>query len=109
MITKETLENLLEKYTYEFSQYTQARVEKDGLFYYCVDDIFNDKNCYSYFIKVDGELAGFALINNFLEINIPTDKIMYEFFITYPFRRKGIGRQATYQIFKQFCGSWQLE
>ncbi|MCL2112842.1 MAG: hypothetical protein FWH31_02710 [Streptococcaceae bacterium] len=60
-------------------------------------------------MKVDGELVGFALINNFLEINIPTDKTMYEFFITYPFQRKGIGRQTAYQIFKQFCGSWQLK
>ena len=65
---KETLRNLLEKYEYEFSQWTLQDVNKFGLYGYdYLDCYWTQKNRWAFLIKVDGMLAGFAMVNDFPE------------------------------------------
>lgn len=99
----------MEKYDYEFSQYTLLGVDEKGLFHYnWLDYYWKEKNRWAFFIMEKGELAGFAMVNDFPESDLATDYSMAEFFVLYKFRRQGIGKQAAHALFSRFQGKWQL-
>lgn len=107
---KEILRNLLEKYDYEFSQYDQGDVNDLGLYGYgYLDHYWTEEGRRAFFIKVEGKLAGFAMINSFREIEEATDHTLAEFFVMYKYRRQAIGKSAAFQIFDLFPGKWQLK
>ena len=110
---KETLRNLLEKYLYEFSQYEPADVNDMGLYGYTyLDNYWTDKNRYAFFIRVDGKLAGFVMVNNHndagIEAKIKTDFSMSEFFVMHKYKRMGVGSYAVKYILSRFKGKWQI-
>jgi predicted acetyltransferase len=106
---KEILRNLIEKYLYEFSQYENMDVSEHGL-YECknIDNYWIDKNKYAYFIKIDGNLAGFIMIDNHCYINIETEYSISEFFVMYKYKKLGIGRYTINYIFDKFKGKWSI-
>jgi len=107
---KEILKNLLEKYNYEFSQYEQSDVNNLGLYGFdYLDYYWIEKNRFSYFIKVNEILAGFALVSDDQEINIETDYSMAEFTIFYKYRNKGIGKIFVKYLFEKHKGKWQIK
>lgn len=108
---KEILRNLLEKYSYEFSQWDKRDVNKLGLYgYLYLDNYWTEDKRWAYFILVDGKLAGFAMVNDFPEVNDrDTDFQMAEFFVLYKYRRLGVGRQAFFKIMEMHKGRWQLK
>ncbi len=107
---KEILRNLLEKYDYEFSQYDQRDVGPLGLYGYgYLDHYWVEKNRYPFFIKVDGKLAGFVMVNDHPEVVSGTDYTLAEFFVMYKYRRMGVGRYAARYVFDRFKGRWQLK
>ena len=84
---KEILRNLLEKYDYEFSQYDQKDVNDLGLYGYdYLDHYWTEEGRHAFFIRVDGRLAGFVMINTFPEVEEPTDYTLAEFFVMYKYR-----------------------
>ncbi len=107
---KEILANLLEKYDYEFSQWDERDVNKLGLYGYgYLDYYWTETRRYAYFIKVDGTLAGFAMVNNHPETEEVIDFNLAEFFIMYKYRRLGVGKTAAYRLFDMYKGRWQLK
>lgn len=107
---KEVLRNLIEKYDYEFSQYDNRDVNKLGLYgYKYVDQYWTEKNRWAFFVKVDGNLAGFAMVNTCPEAKEATDYSLCEFFILYKYRRLGVGKYAAHKVFDRFKGKWQLK
>lgn len=107
---KEILRNLMEKYLYEFSQYDHKPVNALGLYGYAwLDYYWTDKNRYPFLIKVDGALAGFALVGGNASIFKDTRYSMDEFFLLYTYRRAGIGTKAARHIFDIFPGIWELK
>ena len=108
---KETLRNLLEKYEYEFSQWTLQDVNNFGLYGYdYLDCYWTQKNRWAFLIKVDGMLAGFAMVNDFPEAPDETaDYTLSEFFVLFKYRHKGVGKAAANMVFDQFRGRWQLK
>ncbi|MDR0322426.1 MAG: GNAT family N-acetyltransferase [Treponema sp.] len=107
---KEILKNLLEKYNYEFSQYDDIDVNNLGLFGYdYLDSYWTEENRYPFFIKVDGKLAGFVLINDHPEIKIETNYSVAEFFVVYKYRKHGVGKYAAKYILNKFKGKWQVK
>ena len=107
---KEILRNLMEKYLYEFSQYTLWDVNPLGLYGYgYIDHYWTEKGRWPYFVKVDGKIAGFVMVNDFREADAATDYTMSEFFIVYKYRRHGIGRKAAYAVIQEHPGVWQLK
>lgn len=107
---KEILRNLLEKYDYEFSQYTLEDVNPLGLFGYSrVDHYWTDPDRWAFFIKVEDKLAGFVMVNDHSELGEPIDYSMAEFCVLYKYRRQGVGRQAAFMAFDQFPGRWELK
>lgn len=107
---KEILRNLLEKYDYEFSQWDNRDVNKLGLYGYdYLDNYWTEKNRFAYFIMVDEKLAGFAMVNDYPEVDEPTDYTLAEFFVMFKYRRQGIGKIAAGKVFDLFHGKWQLK
>jgi len=106
---KEILKNLLEKYDYEFSQYDNRDVNKLGLYGYdYLDCYWTEENRWAFFIKVDGNLAGFVMVNDFAEAKEETDYSVSEFFVLYKYRRCGVGKYAVFTVLDMFKGRFQL-
>lgn len=106
---KEILRNLMEKYDYEFTQYTHEDVNPLGLYGYSyLDCYWTDPGRWAFFLKVDGQLAGFAMVTDYPEAG-NTDYNMAEFFVMYKYRRCGLGSWAVTELFKKFPGSWQIK
>ncbi len=106
---KEILRNLMEKYDYEFTQYTHEDVNPLGLYGYSwLDAYWKDPGRWAFFLRADGNLAGFALVNDYPEAG-KTDYTMAEFFVMYKYRRCGLGSFAASELFKRFPGSWQIK
>jgi predicted acetyltransferase len=106
---KEILRNLLEKYHYEHSQYDDRDVNALGLFDYdYLDNYWTEENKFPYFIRVDDKLAGFIMINDYLEAKFETDYTVSECFIMYKYRQKGIGKFVVKYILDKHKGKWQL-
>ena len=109
---REVLANLLEKYEYEFSQYNNCDVNKFGLYGYQYLDCYwwECERRYAYFIEVDGNLAGFVMINDYPEVeDRKTDFVISEFFVMYKYRRMGVGKKALFTALDLHCGKWQLK
>lgn len=107
---KDILNNLMEKYLYEFSQYDLIAFDENGLFddpY--LDFYFTDPARHPFFIYADGRLAGLALINKHAECPAPLDWAVAEFFVAYPYRRQGVGAAAMKELFQNFKGVWQIK
>ena len=50
------------------------------------------------------------MVNDYPEVeNEPTDYVIAEFFVMYPFRRHGVGQKAAELAFDRFHGRWQLK
>ena len=107
---KEALQNLLEKYLCEFSQWDKSDVDEQGLYGYpYLDCYFTEENRWPYLIWADGKLAGFILVSDYPEVPEETDFCLSEFFILYKYRRCGIGKQAAFRVFDCHRGRWQLK
>lgn len=107
---KEILKNLLEKYDYEFSQWDNRDVNKLGLYGYdYLDCYWTEEKRWAFFIVVDGNLAGFVMVNNYPEAKEETDYSLAEFFVMYKYRRLGVGKFSAMKAFDMFHGKWQLK
>ena len=107
---KEILDNLLEKYNYEFSQYDKIPFGGDGLYHYRYLDLYwTEEGRAAYLIYADGNLCGFALINKYPECGRPLDWSVAEFFVSYNYRRQGVGTAAMDEIFRLHRGVWQIK
>ncbi len=107
---KSVLRNLLEKYEYEFSQYDQRDVNCNGLYdYWYVDHYWTEDNRWAFFLLADGKLAGFVMVNDYPEVDLPSDYTLSEFFVVYKYRRSGLGTFAVRQLLERFHGGWQLK
>lgn len=108
---KEAINNLMEKYLYEFSQWELTDVNSSGLYAYeWLDCYFTEKQRFPYILKVDGNLAGFILVSDYPEVpEETTDFCLSEFFIMHKYRRMGFGKEAAFYVFNQHKGKWQLK
>ncbi len=97
------IEALAELYVYDFTEFTGEHVDHDGRFrprwveqYWLADDR------HPFLFRVDGELAGFALVHS----GAPHD--MAEFFVLRKFRGRGVAAVAALDVFARFPGEWQV-
>jgi predicted acetyltransferase len=106
---KPILENLMEYYVYEFSQYIDSiELKEDGRYgFEGLDDYWMDSNRHPFFIKVFGKLAGFVLVRT-VDVDSEPLHTIAEFFIMKKYGGKGIGKTAAKRIFDLFPGKWQV-
>ncbi|MDF3935796.1 GNAT family N-acetyltransferase [Pseudomonas citronellolis] len=58
-----------------------------------------------YLIRVDGQVAGFALVRRLSEQGLWE---LAEFYVAGALRRRGVGRSAAWALFAEHPGAWQL-
>ena len=109
-VDKPLLVRLMELYNYEFTQYDDADISEYGYYGYAhIDDYWNEDGRYPYLIRVDGKIAGFALICphcRFIE-NEVTHSIG-EFFVMIKYRRNGVGEYVAKELFTRHKGKWEV-
>ncbi len=81
----------------------------DGL-YQCFDlkAYFQEATRRAFLIRVDGELAGFVLLNQKGASAANVDWSINEFFILAKFQGKGVGKYVAQTIFTQHPGVWEV-
>lgn len=108
---KHTLKQLLELYTYDFTEFEAFEVDEDGLFGYdYFEEYWLEPTRHPFFVKVNGKLAGFVLVR---VLPTPDSEVQQlhsiaEFFIMKRYRRLGIGKAVSHQIFHMFLGAWEV-
>ena len=107
------LENMLQLYIHDFSELhahtprcdlaADGRYHADiplGAWWQAADHI-------PLLLRVDGKLAGFALLNAAAHSGLAVDRNMAEFFVVRKYRRAGIGSAAAHAIFSRYPGRWE--
>ncbi|MFO1504946.1 MAG: GNAT family N-acetyltransferase [Steroidobacteraceae bacterium] len=69
---------------------------------------FMDSSATLLTIVDDGQPAGFALVARDTRTSREADYRMAEFFISRPYRRRGLGRSAVGLILRRFAGRWEI-
>lgn len=107
---KSTLRNLLELYNYDFSDFDPEDVNENGLYgYLYLDHYWTEEGRHPFFIRVDGKLAGFALVSRIgTNEHIQPIYSVAEFFVMKKYRKLGVGLIASNEIFNRFCGIWKV-
>lgn len=102
--------NLMQFYYYDFSEYLDFEVEKNGLFqpYPDLETYWEDKLKFPYIIKIDNQYVGFALVRNVKDTSVTSYFSITEFFILKKYRQQGIGSYIAFQIFDLHKGNWQI-
>ncbi|MBQ8557021.1 MAG: GNAT family N-acetyltransferase [Clostridia bacterium] len=108
---KDTLRRMMEIYLSEFAQWDLRDMDENGLYgYEYLDCYWEEENRFPYFIRVDGRLAGFILVNDYPEVpGLQTDFCLSEFFVLPKYRRCGTGSAAARMVFDLHRGQWQLK
>jgi predicted acetyltransferase len=112
--TRPVFENLFQLYTHDFSEQwaggEDGELEADGRFapYPFLDSYWSEAGRTPLLIRVEGYLAGFALINAFSHSGLPVDRAVAEFFIARKHRRFGVGLAAAVKILGHRPGQWEM-
>ena len=106
------VENLARLYTYDISEFARAvsdgyKCSEEGLFEGGCGGYFESLTCQIFLVRVDNELAGFAIIE-LLDQGCSIDYTVSEFFILRAFRGKGIGKYVAHALFNRFKGNWDV-
>jgi predicted acetyltransferase len=107
------LENLLQLYTHDFSEFwagtAKGDLQPDGRFAdYPLAEYWTNSKWSALLIYSGNALAGFALVNDQPHSNVQADCNMAEFFIVRKYRGLGVGRLAAEIIFSARPGSWEV-
>jgi predicted acetyltransferase len=107
---QERVTALFELYIYEFSEMLAIDVGDGGRFVVRpLDKWFGDAGCHAFLLRVEGQLAGFAMVEERSHLNgDPSVRDMDQFFVLRKYRRHGVGERAAVWLFGQFPGRWEV-
>lgn len=112
---KTILANLIQLYRYDSSEFDGHVLTGHGYYLYkYFDHQWTDAYRRPLLVKVDGEIAGFALVsldvpNAYMKLSTAGQtNVIGDFFIMRKYRRKGVGRTVAESIFQQFPGTWEI-
>ncbi|MCL2168450.1 MAG: GNAT family N-acetyltransferase [Defluviitaleaceae bacterium] len=103
---KLVLRHMLELYFYDLSEFCDdLELDSSGLYGYgWLDYYWTEKGRFPYLLRVDGRLAGFALVQE----TKPGHFYGCEFFIMRKYRRRGLANALCNRIFQAHKGDWTL-
>jgi predicted acetyltransferase len=105
---KPVIERLLEFYIYDYSEFTGWDVNGQGQFgYRYLDNYWTEANRFPFLVRVDGAIAGFALVTVLEKDGAPETDVS-EFFVMRKYRRLGVGRIVAATLFDRFPGQWRV-
>jgi predicted acetyltransferase len=107
---KMVIQNLMQFYIYDFSEFIRYDVEGNGLFtpYPGLNDYWEESNNkFPYIITTNGKYVGFVLVK-FVTSTEPGHFSIAEFFILKKYRREGIGKAIAVKVFNLHKGHWEV-
>lgn len=104
------LRRLMQLYLYDLGSIDGWRIGPDGLYGDAerIERFWTEPGRRAFLVKVDAELAGFALIRDEAELAGAGTHEISEFFVLRKFRRRGVGEQAATRLFDLVPGPWEL-
>lgn len=108
---KSILRNLLELYTYDFTEFNLSDINEQGIYgYKYLDHYWTEDNRYPFLVRVNGNLAGFALVRGIGQNSSGLETYsIAEFFIMKKYRKLGVGKKVAFEVFDNFHGQWEVE
>ncbi|WP_339450144.1 GNAT family N-acetyltransferase [Pseudomonas sp. EA_5y_Pfl2_R50] len=104
----EVIENLMQFYMYDFSQWLPLKLAAHGLFpIQPQDSYWRQATTRPFLIRVDGELAGFVTVDNATHTEDVEHNIGY-FFLTRRWRGQGVGQFVISALLSRIPGRWQI-
>jgi len=104
----ETIENLMQFYLYDFSEWLPLKLGGHGFFnFQPLLDYWRNPATRPFLIKVDGELAGFVVVDDVVHLPGALYNIGY-FFVSRRFRGQGVAKFVVSTLLSQFPGQWQI-
>ena len=102
---KAIFESLFQLFAYDFSELMGMYINDDGKYPELNDmeDYYSKPNYCTYFVKVEGKLAGIAVIRFDEESNY-----FRHFFVMRKYRRSGVGQNSVHMIFNLYPGKWRV-
>jgi predicted acetyltransferase len=106
---KSVLQQMLELYEYDFSEFEGTELDSHGSFGYPYLDLYwLEAGRHPFIVRVNDNLAGFVLVNQ--KTYLPSSQwAMSEFFIMRKYRRQDVGRVVALSIFNQVHGNWEVD
>jgi predicted acetyltransferase len=102
------IRNMLQLYIHDFSEFEGFDLNQHGLYgYRYLDHYWTDPDRFPFIVRVNNELAGFALVSTF-DRGEYREARFSEFFIVRKYRRRGVGQDVARQVFTRFPGPWVL-
>ena len=112
---KTILYHLIQLYRYDSSEFDGHVLNRRGLYLYrYLDDQWTKDYRRPFIVKVDEEIAGFALVS----LDVPREYMklssaemtntISDFFIMRKYRRRGVGKAAAASLLEQFRGTWEI-
>lgn len=104
------LGNLFELYAHDFSEHVRLQIKASGRFEVAPGDAWWTRDDhFAYFIRLRGELAGFALARKGSRVTVASEVMdVAEFFVLRGVRGKGVGKAAAHTLFERFPGAWEV-
>ena len=104
------LENLLELYIHDFSEFVPVDVGEDGRFGYADLPLYwSESHRRPFLARIEGKVAGFALVTRGPGLDGPNEVWdMAEFFVLRRYRHRGYGTEIAEAIWKLCPGRWQI-
>ncbi len=106
---RQVLANLLELYRYDFTEFDGRDIGEDGRYgYRYLDSYWSEAGRHPFLVRVDGRLAGFALLR---QVAGPSGGLIMdvsEFFVMRRYRRLGVGQEMARILFDRFPGRWEV-
>lgn len=100
------IKNLVPYYIYDMSEYLGWDCDPAGRYDGCdeLPEYWEKPDHHPYLIQVDGRAAGFAMVRPY---PVGPERIeVGEFFILRKYKRRGIGRRCSFQLFNTYSGKW---
>jgi predicted acetyltransferase len=104
------LENLLELYIHDFSEFVSVDVREDGRFGYPDLSLYwREPRRKPFLARIEGKLAGFALVTRRLCLSEDSEVWdMADFFVLRRYRHRGVGAELAEKIWRLCPGKWQI-
>ena len=104
---KPVLSRMLELYQYDLSDVWPQTLNVHGEYGFAVDRYLRNPRLAAFFFLVDGDYAGFGLVDP--DVSLPENEFwMGQFFVMKRYRRTGVGTRAARFIFDRFRGRWEV-
>jgi ribosomal-protein-alanine N-acetyltransferase len=106
------MQTMASYYVYDMSEFlgdTPGWEFPDSGAYECEDlrPYFEDREAHPHFIRVSGELAGFAIVDT-RGCDAEADFNMAQFFVHRKFKGRGVGASAATDCFQRYVGLWDV-